>query len=38
VRRFRTLIDPAHALAHNKIIIIDGETVITDPFNLTKAA
>ena len=33
-----TLIDPAHAIAHNKIMIIDGRTVITGSFNFTKAA
>jgi phosphatidylserine/phosphatidylglycerophosphate/cardiolipin synthase-like enzyme len=31
-------IDTQHAIAHNKIIIIDGETVITGSFNFTKAA
>ena len=33
-----TRIDAAHAIAHNKIIVIDGETVITGSFNFTKAA
>jgi phosphatidylserine/phosphatidylglycerophosphate/cardiolipin synthase-like enzyme len=33
-----TLIDDRHAIAHNKIIIIDRETVITGSFNFTKAA
>lgn len=33
-----TYIDAAHAIAHNKIMIIDGETVITGSFNFTKAA
>jgi phosphatidylserine/phosphatidylglycerophosphate/cardiolipin synthase-like enzyme len=33
----RTLIDSAHAIAHNKVIVIDGETVITGSFNFTKA-
>ena len=33
-----TRIDAAHAIAHNKIIIIDGETVITGSFNFTRAA
>jgi phosphatidylserine/phosphatidylglycerophosphate/cardiolipin synthase-like enzyme len=33
-----TYIDAQHAIAHNKIIIIDGETVITGSFNFTKAA
>ncbi len=32
------LIDAAHAIAHNKIIIIDKEIVITGSFNFTKAA
>ena len=32
------LIDAAHAIAHNKIIIIDREIVITGSFNFTKAA
>jgi phosphatidylserine/phosphatidylglycerophosphate/cardiolipin synthase-like enzyme len=27
-----TLIDPEHAIAHNKIMIIDGEMVITGSF------
>jgi phosphatidylserine/phosphatidylglycerophosphate/cardiolipin synthase-like enzyme len=31
-------IDDKHAIAHNKIMIIDGETVITGSFNFTKAA
>ncbi len=33
-----TLIDAQHAIAHNKIIVIDGEMVIGDSFNYTKAA
>jgi phosphatidylserine/phosphatidylglycerophosphate/cardiolipin synthase-like enzyme len=33
-----TLIDPEHAIAHNKIIIIDGEMLITGSFDFTKAA
>lgn len=33
-----TYIDSAHSIAHNKIIIIDGETVITGSFNFTRAA
>jgi phosphatidylserine/phosphatidylglycerophosphate/cardiolipin synthase-like enzyme len=33
-----TYIDSRHAIAHNKIIIIDKETVITGSFNFTKAA
>lgn len=31
-------IDAAHAIAHNKIMIIDGEIVITESFNFTKSA
>ncbi len=33
-----TYIDSKHAIAHNKIIIIDKETVITGSFNFTAAA
>jgi len=33
-----TYIDSKHAIAHNKIVIIDKETVITGSFNFTKAA
>ncbi len=33
-----TKIDAAHAIAHNKIMVSDGETVITGSFNFTKAA
>jgi phosphatidylserine/phosphatidylglycerophosphate/cardiolipin synthase-like enzyme len=33
-----TLIDAKHAIAHNKIMIIDGATVITGSFNFTKQA
>ena len=32
------MIDAAHAIAHNKVMIIDGETVITGSFNFTRAA
>jgi len=31
-------VDAAHAIAHNKIIIIDGAIVLTGSFNFTKAA
>jgi phosphatidylserine/phosphatidylglycerophosphate/cardiolipin synthase-like enzyme len=34
----RTLIDAQHAIAHNKIIIIDGYLVLTGSFNFTRAA
>ncbi len=33
-----TMIDDRHAIAHNKVIIIDDLTVITGSFNFTKAA
>jgi phosphatidylserine/phosphatidylglycerophosphate/cardiolipin synthase-like enzyme len=36
--RIPTFIDVRHAIAHNKIMIIDGGTVITGSFNFTKAA
>lgn len=32
------MIDSRHAIAHNKIIIIDRQTVITGSFNFTRAA
>ncbi len=31
-------IDSAHAIAHNKVMVIDGATVITGSFNFTAAA
>ncbi len=33
-----TFIDAKHSIAHNKIIVIDGATVLTGSFNFTKAA
>jgi phosphatidylserine/phosphatidylglycerophosphate/cardiolipin synthase-like enzyme len=33
-----TFIDDQHAIAHNKIIIIDQKTVVTGSFNFTRAA
>jgi phosphatidylserine/phosphatidylglycerophosphate/cardiolipin synthase-like enzyme len=33
-----TMIDANHAISHNKVIVIDGEVVITGSFNFTKAA
>lgn len=33
-----TYIDAEHAIAHNKIMILDRETVITGSFNFTRAA
>ncbi len=34
----RTYIDSQHAIAHNKIMIIDKETVIAGSYNFTQAA
>lgn len=31
-------IDAGHRIAHNKVMVIDGQTVITGSFNFTKAA
>lgn len=33
-----TFIDSAHAIAHNKVIIVDRQTLITGSFNFTWAA
>src|ERR1039457_2111831 len=33
-----TYFDSSHAIAHNKIMILDKQTVITGSFNFTKAA
>jgi phosphatidylserine/phosphatidylglycerophosphate/cardiolipin synthase-like enzyme len=33
-----TRIDAQHAMSHNKVMIIDDETVLTGSFNFTKAA
>jgi len=33
-----TWIDAAHAIAHNKVMVIDGATVLTGSFNFTKGA
>src|SRR3989454_12447447 len=33
-----TFIDDKHAIAHNKIMVIDGRTVLTGSFNFTKQA
>jgi phosphatidylserine/phosphatidylglycerophosphate/cardiolipin synthase-like enzyme len=33
-----TFIDARHAIAHNKIMVIDGSAVLTGSFNFTKAA
>lgn len=37
-QNFPVFIDSAHAIAHNKIIIIDRQIVITGSYNFTKAA
>jgi phosphatidylserine/phosphatidylglycerophosphate/cardiolipin synthase-like enzyme len=34
----QTLIDDQHAIAHNKVMVIDGATIITGSFNFTRAA
>ena len=31
-------IDAAHAIAHNKVMVIDGETILTGSFNFTESA
>ena len=33
-----TVIDAQHAIAHNKVIIIDGYVVLTGSFNFSRAA
>jgi phosphatidylserine/phosphatidylglycerophosphate/cardiolipin synthase-like enzyme len=33
-----TWIDTKHAIAHNKIILVDGKTIFTGSFNFTKSA
>jgi phosphatidylserine/phosphatidylglycerophosphate/cardiolipin synthase-like enzyme len=37
-QRVPIFIDADHAIAHNKVMMIDGATVITGSFNFTKAA
>jgi len=34
----QTLIDDQHAIAHNKVMVIDSATILTGSFNFTKAA
>jgi phosphatidylserine/phosphatidylglycerophosphate/cardiolipin synthase-like enzyme len=34
----QTLIDDQHAIAHNKVMVIDSTTILTGSFNFTKAA
>lgn len=36
--RIPTWIDGSHAIAHNKVMVIDNSTIITGSFNFTKAA
>lgn len=36
--RVPTLIDAQHAIAHNKVMLIDGYLVLTGSFNFTRAA
>ncbi len=38
IAKVPTYVDRAHAIAHNKILIIDGERVITGSFNFTRSA
>ena len=38
IAKVPVLIDSAHAIAHNKVMVLDGERVITGSFNFTKAA
>jgi phosphatidylserine/phosphatidylglycerophosphate/cardiolipin synthase-like enzyme len=33
-----TYMDPMHPIAHNKVIVIDGQTVLTGSFNFTPSA
>ena len=33
-----TRIDAAHSIAHNKVIVVDGQTIITGSFNFSKQA
>jgi len=33
-----TRVDDSHAIAHNKVIIVDGATVLTGSFNFSRAA
>jgi phosphatidylserine/phosphatidylglycerophosphate/cardiolipin synthase-like enzyme len=37
-RKVPVYVDEQHAIAHNKVLIIDGNEVITGSFNLTKSA
>lgn len=36
--RVQIFLDDKHAIAHNKVIIVDNKTLITGSFNFTKAA
>ncbi|WP_052473431.1 phospholipase D family nuclease [Paramagnetospirillum magnetotacticum] len=38
IAKATVLVDRRHAIAHNKIIIIDGQRAITGSFNFTRAA
>ncbi|MGD0235363.1 MAG: phospholipase D-like domain-containing protein [Syntrophorhabdales bacterium] len=38
MKKILTYIDDKHAIAHNKIVIVDRTTVIAGSFNFTKAA
>lgn len=38
ISKVPVLVDRAHAIAHNKVMVIDGERVITGSFNFTRSA
>ncbi len=38
IAKVPVLVDDAHAIAHNKVMVLDGSTVLTGSFNFTKAA
>ncbi len=38
IAKVPVLIDDAHAIAHNKIMVLDRRLVVTGSFNFTKAA
>jgi phosphatidylserine/phosphatidylglycerophosphate/cardiolipin synthase-like enzyme len=38
IAKVPVLVDDAHAIAHNKVMVLDGQRVITGSFNFTKAA
>ena len=38
VAKIPVLVDRAHAIAHNKVMVLDGERVITGSFNFSRSA